>query len=491
VHPPHAAGKNGVIDRPATWVGGVALVAALVACAHWASAEPRLRPSITITEEFSDNIDLEPDNEQSAFVTRVIPGLSFRGDTSRFTGGFDGAVATRYATAGQDSGFQVNGGLTADGDLQLVRDRLSLEGQASISQQVLNNEQAQTEANLDTVQVYQVSPVLRNRIGGVAVSELRYILGQILANSNDLSDTTAHVGQATLASGSDFDRLRWLLDGRISEAIRSGDSNVSRRDVGLETEYGLTRWLSAIASGGYQTFDDGDPEAKFDSPTYRGGFRWRPGRRTDIALTYGKSDDRFSPAATLRYQITESSHFMVRYLESLSTSQQRLFENVSLIGIDPQNGVFIDERSDTAFDPRPDPFDIDDQTEYIKALRMDFVLQRRPYTVGLRGYLGHEEQVGSDDEFDDGDTQDVYSIDAIWSRQLGRWFAIDLLGGFERTEFQGGRKDDEYLIQPGLRYLLGPWATLFINYRYRWQDSNDPTAEYTENWIGAGFRLAW
>ena len=169
---------------------------------------------------------------------------------------------------------------------------------------------------------------------------------------------------------------------------------MSRRDVDLETEYGLTRWLSAIASGGYQTFDDGDPEAKFDSPTYRGGFRWRPGRRTDIALTYGKSDDRFSPAATLRYQITESSHFMVRYFESLSTSQQRLFENVSLIGIDPQNGVFIDERSDTAFDPRPDPFDIDDQTEYIKALRMDFVLQRRPYTVGLRGYFGHEEQVG-------------------------------------------------------------------------------------------------
>jgi uncharacterized protein (PEP-CTERM system associated) len=312
-HPPHVAAENGVIDRPAKWVGGVALVAALVACAHWASAEPRLRPSITITEEFSDNIDLEPDNEQSAFVTRVIPGLSFRGDTSRFTGGFDGAIATRYATAGQDSGFQVSGGLTAEGDLQLVRDRLSLEGQASISQQVLNNEQAQTEANLDTVQVYQVSPVLRNRIGGLAVSEVRYILGQILANGNDLSDTTAHVGQATLASGSDFDRLRWLLDGRISEAIRSGDSNVSRRDVGLETEYGLTRWLSAIASGGYQTFDDGDPEAKFDSPTYRGGFRWRPGRRTDIALTYGKSDDRFSPSATLRYQITEASHFMVRY----------------------------------------------------------------------------------------------------------------------------------------------------------------------------------
>ena len=92
--------------------------------------------------------------------------------------------------------------------------------------------------------------------------------------------------------------------------------------------------------------------------------------------------------------------------------------------------MFIDERSDTSFDPRPDPFDIDDQTEYIKALRTDFVLQRGPYTVGLRGYFGHEEEVGDDDDdFDDGSTRDVYSIDAIWSRQLGRWLAFDLLGG--------------------------------------------------------------
>ncbi len=155
------AADNGAIGRATKWLGGLALAAGFATCAHWAVAEPRLRPSITISEEFSDNIDLAPDDEQSAFVTRVTPGLSFRGDTSRFQGGFDGSISTRYATAGQDSGFQVNGGLTADGDLQIVRDRLSLEAQASISQQVLNNEQAQTEANLDTVQVYQVSPVLR------------------------------------------------------------------------------------------------------------------------------------------------------------------------------------------------------------------------------------------------------------------------------------------------------------------------------------------
>jgi hypothetical protein len=240
-----------------------------------------------------------------------------------------------------------------------------------------------------------------------------------------------------------------------------------------------------IAGGGYQSFDDGDRETEVDGPAYRGGFRWRPGRRTELVFTYGRRDDRFGPAASLRYRISEDSQFLARYFEGLSTAQERLFENVSLIGIDPEEGIFIDERSDTRFDPRPDPFDIDDETDYIKAVRADLVLSRGVYSVGLRGYFGREEVVAT------GDEEKVYRADAILSRRLGRRLTFDLSGGFERTEFESGREDDEYRIQPGLRYLLNPRATAFIDYRYRWQDSNDPTADYTENRVGGGLRLAW
>jgi uncharacterized protein (PEP-CTERM system associated) len=322
------------LDHAARWIAGLALAAGLI-YADPVSGEPRFRPSLSVTQEFSDNVDLDPEDEQSAFVTRVTPGVSYRGDTSRFRGGFDGAVGTRYTTEGDDEGFQANGALTADGNLQLLRDLLFLEGNASVSQEVLDNDEAQAESNLDTVQVYRLSPVLRSRVGGAAVSELRYVLGQLLVSSDDVADTTVQIGQVSLASGRDFDRLRWLLDGRVSEAIRSGDSNVSRTDADLETEYSLTRWLSVIAGGGYQSFDDGDPETEFDSPAYRGGFRWRPGRRTELVFTYGRRDDRFSPEATLRYRISDDSQFLARYFEGLSTAQERLFENVSLIGIDP------------------------------------------------------------------------------------------------------------------------------------------------------------
>jgi uncharacterized protein (PEP-CTERM system associated) len=68
---------------------------------------------------------------------------------------------------------------------------------------------------------------------------------------------------------------------------------------------------------------------------------------------------------------------------------------------------------------------------------------------------------------------------------------MDLSGGFERIEFDDGREDDEYRIQPGVRYAVGPQSTLFLDYRYLRQISNDQTAEYTENRVGVGLRVAW
>ena len=30
-----------------------------------------------------------------------------------------------------------------------------------------------------------------------------------------------------------------------------------------------------------------------------------------------------------------------------------------------------------------------------------------------------------------------------------------------------------------------------LDYRHLWQNSNDPTAEYAENRVGVGLRMAW
>ncbi|MGH6895945.1 MAG: TIGR03016 family PEP-CTERM system-associated outer membrane protein [Geminicoccaceae bacterium] len=462
----------------------VAFLAAVTAAGS-ASAAPQLRPWLLIEQEFSDNIDLDPDDDRrSAFVTRVVPGVSFRGDTSRFQGGFDGALRTRYTTDGDDQGFRVDPTLTGEGEVELVPGALFLEGQASISQQVLNNAAAQTVANQDTVQVYRVSPVLRHRFGGFAVGELRYTFGQFLANSDQASNTTAHVGQASLASGDDFDRLRLALNNRIAQSIRSEASDIQESDSVLQAEYAVTRWFAPIAAGGHQRFDAGGSRADFDGPAYWGGLRWRPGRRTELTLTYGKRDDRFSPAAELTYRITENSRFVASYAEGLSTAQQRLSTNLSFIGIDRDTNQFIDERMDTPFDPRADPFNIDDEIVYIKAARVALGLTRGRHAFGIQGYFGREEDV------DTGEEEEIYQANATWSRRLSRRLTFTLSGGFELTRFPTGRDDDEYLVQPGLRYQLSPETALFADYRHRWQNSNDDNAEYTENRVAVGVRLS-
>jgi uncharacterized protein (PEP-CTERM system associated) len=469
----------------ATWIATVAAASAVTGAASPARAAPQLRPWLVVEQEFTDNIDLSPDDDrQSAFVTRVTPGLTFRGRTSRFEGGFNAALRTRYTTEGQDSGFRVDGDLTGDGVVQLVPDRLLLEGKASISQQVLNNAAAQSTANQDTVQVYRLSPVVRHRFDAFAIGELRYTLGQFFVDSDEASNTTAHVGQASLSSGEDFDRLRWSLNNRISKSIRSDASDVDQADSVAQAEYGLTKWFSPLVAGGYQRFDAGESSTDFDSPVYYGGFRWRPGRRTELVVTYGKRDDRFSPAARLTYRVTEESRLVASYAEGLSTSQQRLSSNLSFIGIDRDTGQFIDERSDTPFDPRADPFNIDDQIVYIKEARLSLGLTRGRYAFGVQGFFGREETV------DTGEEEEIYRADATWSRRLGRNLSVNLTGGVEFISFPTGRDDDEYFVQPGLSYQLSPRALLFADYRYRWQNSNEKSAEYTENRVAIGLRLS-
>jgi uncharacterized protein (PEP-CTERM system associated) len=422
------------------------LLVLLLTAAGPARAEPQLRPWLVVEQEFSDNIDLKPDDDrQSAFVTRVTPGVTFRANTARFQGGFTGSVRNRYTTQGEDEGFRANGALTGDGEFQIVPGRFFLEGNASISQQVLNNAAAQSTANEDTVQVYRVSPVLRHWFGGFAVGELSYTFGQIFVSSDDASNATSHVGQVSLASGYDFDRFRWTLNNRVSRSIRVDSSDVSRSDHIAQAEYGVTKWFSPIAAGGFQRFDSDGSRADFDGPAYWGGFRWRPGRRTEVLITYGKRDDRFGPAASLTYRITEDSRFFASYAEGLSTSQSRLSDNLAVIGIDRETGEFIDERSGTPFDPRANPFDIDDEIVYTKEARAAVSLARGRYAFGIQGYGGREETV------DTGDVEKIYRANATVSRRLGRRLTFALSGGFEITEFPTGRDDDEYLVQPGLR----------------------------------------
>jgi hypothetical protein len=447
------------------------------------AGEMRLTPVLTLSEGYSTNVDLEPDGEEdSAWITRITPGAGLRGEGSRGTVAFDGSVTLRHQTAGDDKGFNQDVDLSGLIEAELARDLLFLDAAASVSQQVLQSQEANSTSNQDTVQVYRVSPALRHGLGSFAVGELRYALDQVFVASGDVSNETQHSGILSISSLDDIDRLRWSLNGRISEAIRTDADNVSRSDVELAGDYAATRPVHLIGGVGYQTFDDHDTE-DFQSPTWRAGLRIHPNRRLDLQADYGLRDDEYSPAFQLRYQIGRRTRLIASYQETLATSQQRLASTLGFIGLDPETGAFIDKRAGTPFDPRIDPFDIDDETSRIKEFRSVLLHERGRNQFSIAGGYGKDNTLGSGD-----DDETSLQLDLGWTRRLDRRTTLDAGVGYDDSEFADSPDDQEYLFQGGVRYGLTERTGLFAGYLFHFQTSDEQDNEFNEHLITVGIR---
>ncbi len=308
---------------------GLAMAAGAIGLATPALAgDLTITPSIEVREAFSDNVDLGPEgDEESAFISELVPGVKIRSESARVIAALNAFPILRHQTAGEDEGLSLAGGFAGLGTVEAVEDLFFVDAQASISQQVLDSRAADSTANERTVQIYRVSPYLQNRFGGFAEAEARYRLSQVFADDEatasggQTSDTTTHALNLSLESGSDFSRLFWAMSSLVSEESRTEDDDVSRREVDLEMRYAIDRAITLIAAGGYQFFDDGNPADEVSDPTWRVGFRWRPGPRTDLEATYGQRDDELNANVRFSYKIGPRTTLTARYSEILEKSQ--------------------------------------------------------------------------------------------------------------------------------------------------------------------------
>jgi len=459
---------------------GVPLAVLIFPAAAALGADFDVTPTLSLTEEYSTNVDLDPDEEaESSWITGVTPGVRLRGEGSRATIGFDGGLTFRHQTDGDDEGLNLDPAVSGVLDAELVEDRFFLEGGASVSRQSLNTEDTGSTSDQQLVQVYRLSPSLRGRMGAVGIAELRYIFDQEMVSESDVSDETGHAGVFTLSGGEDFRRLRWTLGGRSALRLRSeaGDITGSQAEVG--GEYAITRAIHPTASVGYQVFHE-EGGLDFESPIARAGLHYRPHRRLDLMADYGLRDDRYSPAARLRYEIGPRTRLFSSYEEVLGTAQQRLSGTLGFIAIDPETGEFIDERAGTAFDPRTDPFDIDDETSRVRLFTVILAHDWRRMTGTVRGGWGEEEEV------DTGDEETVLTFDVRLQRRLSRDTTLEGGLGYIGNDFADGQDDDEYFLLGGLRQRLGESLSAFALYSFRWQDSTDPQSEYDEHRFGVG-----
>ncbi len=449
-----------------------------------------ITPSLELRETFSDNVDLEPDGRaQSALTTEIVPGITLRSESARVTAALNAFPIIRHQTAGSDKGLTMAGDLAGFGTVEALEDLFFIDAQASISQEVLNSRLAASSANQETVQVYRLSPYLRNRFGGFAEGEARYRISQVLVGGQEgaggTSDSTTQSLHLSLDSGADFTRFRWSVSMLGSSEDRPDDDDVSRWETDVELEYAFNRSISVLAAAGYQVFDDGNAANDIEAPTWRVGFRWRPGPRTDLRVSYGGRDDSQSAKVDFSYDITARSSITASYSEVLEKSQERLVRNVSSIELDPESDQFDDPETGLPFDPNQSPFDIDNETSRIKTFRIGINGVRGRNTFGLNGAVQNKKIEPG------GLEQDVTSLAGRFTRRLSPRLTLNLFAGYERSEFDDGQEDDEYNVTAGLNYQLYKNLRADLQYGFSLQNSNVDTSEFTENRMTASLRMTF
>ncbi|WP_179953870.1 XrtA/PEP-CTERM system exopolysaccharide export protein [Denitrobaculum tricleocarpae] len=450
------------------------------------SGDWRVTPTISFQETFSDNVDQDPDGEEeSAFISTVRPGITFFANAARINWAFSGNVALRQQNGGDDEGADADVDLNSSGTVELFNDLFFIDGNASVSQEVLTSEGSSSgsddnTSNRETVQNYRLSPYVTNRLGDFARMESRYTFSQVFVDSDDASDTSTHEGRLSLNSGPDFTQFSWGLSASASEAMSSDDDDVSRRDVNFSTTYAVTRSFFLIGSVGYQEFDDGDNDNEVDDPTWRTAARWQPSSRTQLEVGYGQRDNEVSFDGDLRYNITPRTTLSASYSEVLRTSQEALGQNFDNIAFDPDTGQFVNTETGQVVNSANDvPFDIDDETTRVKTFRAGINGSRDRDSFGLNFRANLEDNDNDDDESE-------YGVVANWGRTLNNRTSVNTSGEYEYNDL-GNSIENEYTFRAGLNYSVFTNISANVNYTFRLRESDESSSdEFLENTISVG-----
>jgi len=461
----------------------------------FASTKLRTSFGIGFTETFSDNVDLDPKGqEKAAILSDLNVSANLRTTSARVKSSWDGLFTLRFQTAGDDEGFSLLPNIAGFSNVEAVEDLFFVDISSSVSREILNRREADTESNRDTVQTYHVSPYLVNRFGGFASAEWRYALDLVSSGDdagggadNEVADTTAHTVSFDLNSGIDFQRLRWSITALASESGRSDEGDISQRRVTLDTEYAIVRSFSLLGSLGYESFEEDELLGEdFQGPTWRAGFRWRPGRRTNLEMTYGRRDNDENLDTRLTYDIGPRTRLTVSYNESLGTGDQRLVSDLSLIGVDPITGGLIDLTTGLPFDPNDAPTSVTDEVTRSKIFQAVLTATRGRNSFSLNAIYRKQEEEGS---LADPDDEEGFVFSGSWSRRLNRRTNFSFRGSFENTKFTlDDREDKEYSVSTNIDYNIFRNVNTFASYVYRRQDSTLDSEEFTENRISFGLR---
>jgi hypothetical protein len=273
----------------------VGLVAVMLPLSSAFAASWKIKPSVSASETYTDNVNLAPaGQEKSDLITSIAPGVSVEGKGRRLKLRADyRAQAVIYAR--ENSRNRIYNRFHGDANAELMRDYLFMDADGAATQQLLTPSQGVLGNNIGggsttNVYTYSLSPYLRHRFGGTVDALVRYTNYGTRYSSGSVSDANGNRVNARFSSGPDFGRLGCGLNYSNDRLSRQAGGDVKNESATANASYLLTHSLSLLAQTGYEHHDfrTTTPTRAFQNGSYwAAGVGWQPNPKLQMQALYG------------------------------------------------------------------------------------------------------------------------------------------------------------------------------------------------------------
>ncbi len=263
-----------------------------------ARADWRFNPSVSITETWTDNVDLLSDElAQTQLVSEITPAFNLAVNNRRLKATASGswrqyfyrdsdAIRSRSDHQGQYAarmqGIIAEDVLFVDASAGSQRRNVSAFGPQAIDNpySTLNNTDIKT---------WSISPYLVQRFGRQASGVLRYTRDSVKSDQRtQFGNSTSDTVLLNLSSSPDLRSLGWGVSylHQDQDNELAGKSSIENLDTNLR--YRLSSEFALTASAGYDRYDYNALGGNTAGRSWSTGFAWTPSRRTSVQASIGR-----------------------------------------------------------------------------------------------------------------------------------------------------------------------------------------------------------
>ncbi|NBC48499.1 MAG: TIGR03016 family PEP-CTERM system-associated outer membrane protein [Gammaproteobacteria bacterium] len=444
-------------------------------------------PRLSFSQVFSDNIGLDPvGEEESEFVSQLNTGFNFsrQGGSARARVGYNLQSLLYWQDTTEDRLFHQ---FFADGGVELLPERLSIDSSAGFTQRQLTGERAggdnlTRDSNRTDVLTFRVSPVYTERLDDLAEVLFRYSYNrvEILDSSADDSSSERNSVNLDITSGTRFSRFGWGLSFAWSQTDFDDGSFSSLPRIDALGRWNVTDRFSLFGTIGYEEneFEQGGARSQQDGLTWRLGSTFAPGERTFMEAFVGDRVFGTTYGASLRHRL-RNSQVLLDYREEITTVNE--FESDQTI----PRGVNATIEEALIVDGEPVFLDLESPelrsgAFVSRRLSVAYTGERRKTGWGIR--LFHEER---DFEISNR-TEQAQSIAGNLSWRVRPRTSLFADGSLQQRD-SGGVDGDQtlYFTRFGLQRQLGPRLNASLSYSFRELDGSNGENDYQENRVTA------